>query len=88
MTRRGLLLFPGQCAATTAAKHLLPLIGGTMVFAVDKSLDSVVFGHLIEHNGGLPCIPSRFMRISHLWYYPKLYRKRYLAENIFQRTKY
>ena len=83
-----LLLFPGQCAETTAAKQLLPLLAKTMVFVGDKGFDSDELRQLIEDNGGLACIPPRSNRTSHRWCDPEFYRKRHLVENIFQRLKY
>jgi IS5 family transposase len=49
-----LLLFPEQCAETTAAKQLLALLGKTTVFVGDKGFDSDELRHLIEDKGGLP----------------------------------
>jgi transposase len=83
-----LLLFPGQCAETTAAKELLPLLAKTMVFVGDKGFDSDELRALIEDNGGLACIPPRSNRTSYRWHDPAFYRKRHLVENIFQRIKY
>jgi transposase len=83
-----LLFFPGQCAETTAAKQLVPLLAKTMVFVGDKGFDSDELRQLIENNGGLACIPPRSTRTSHRWCDPEFYRKRNLVENIFQRIKY
>jgi transposase len=83
-----LLLFLGQCAETTAAKQLLPLLVKTMVFVGDKGFDSDELRQLIEDNGGLACIPPRSNGTSHRWCDPEFYRKRHLVENIFQRIKY
>lgn len=83
-----LLLFPGQCPETTAAKHLLPLLAKTMVFVGDKGFDSDELRQLIEDNGGLACIPPRSNRTSYRWHDSDFYRKRHLVENIFQRIKY
>jgi hypothetical protein len=57
-----LLLFPGQFAETTAAKHLLPLLAKTMVCVGDKGLDSDELRQLIEDIGGSACIPPRSNR--------------------------
>jgi len=84
----GLLLFPGQCAETTAAKKILPLLAKTMVFVGDKGFDSDELRALIENNGGVACIPPRSNRTSYRWCDPEFYRKRHLVENIFQRIKY
>ncbi len=83
-----LLLFPGQCAETMAAKHMLPLLAKTMVFVGDKGFDSDELRQLIEDNGGLACIPPRSNRTSYRWHDSDFYRKRHLVENIFQRIKY
>ncbi len=77
-----LLLFPGQCAETTAAKQLLPLLAKIMVFVRDKGFDSDELRQLIEVNGGLACIPPRSNRTSHRWSDPEFYRMRHLVENI------
>jgi transposase len=83
-----LLLFPGQCAETSAANQLLPLLAKTMVFVGDKGFNSDELRQLIEDNGGLACIPPRSYRTTHRWCDPEFYRKRHLVENIFQRIKY
>ncbi len=82
------LLFPGQCAETTAAKQLLPLLAKTMVSVGHKGLDSDELRQLIEDNGGLACIPPRSKRTSHRWCDAEFYRKRPLVENTIQRVKY
>jgi hypothetical protein len=68
-----LLLFPGQCAETTAAKQLLPFLAKTMVFAGDKGFDSGELRDLIEDNGGLACIPLPSNRTSYRWCDPEFY---------------
>jgi transposase len=83
-----LLLFPGQCAETTAAKQLLPLPAKTMVFVGDKGFDSEELRALIENNGSVACIPPRSNRTSYQWLDLEFYRKRHLVKNIFQRIKY
>jgi transposase len=83
-----LLLFPGQCAETTAAKQLLPLLAKTMVFLGDKSFDSDELGQLIENNGGLARIPPGSNRTSHRWCDLEFYQKRHLVEDNIQRLKY
>jgi transposase len=82
-----LLLFPGQCAETIAAKALLPLLAKTMIFVGDKGFDSDELRDLIEDRGGLACIPPRSNRTSYRWSDPDFYRHRHLVENIFQRLK-
>jgi hypothetical protein len=62
-----LLLFPGQCAETTAAKQLLPLLVKTMVFVGDNGFDTDELRQLSENNGGLACIPPRSNRAIHRW---------------------
>jgi hypothetical protein len=49
-----LLLFPGQCAETTAAKQLLLLLAKTMIFVRDKGFDSDEIRHLIENTAAWP----------------------------------
>jgi transposase len=83
-----LLLFPGQCAETIAAKRLLPLLAKTMVFVRDKGFNSDELRQLIEDNGGLACIPPRSNRTSHRLCDAEFYRKRHLVENIIHRVKY
>jgi transposase len=83
-----LLLFPGLCAETTAAKQLLPLLAKTMVFVGDRGFDSDEVRQLVEDNGGLACIPPRSNRTSHRWCDPEFYRKRHFVENIFERIKF
>jgi len=83
-----LLLFPGQCPETTAAKQLRPLLAITMVFVGDQGFDSDELRDLIKDKGGLACIPPRSNRTSGRWCDPEFYRKRHLVENIFQRIKY
>jgi transposase len=83
-----LLLFPGQCAETTAAKQLLSVLAKIIVLIHDKGFDTDEIRQHIEDNGGLACIPPRSNRTSHRWCDPECYRKRHLVENIFQRLKY
>ncbi len=83
-----LLLFPGQCAETTAAKQLLPLLAKTIVFVGDKGFDSDELRQRIENKGGLASIQPRSNQTSHRWWDLEFYRKRHLVENIFQRLKY